>query len=280
MGLKKIELRDHFIICGYNLNLPGIIQALLDSSERSGCRIVLINNHPESRFSDLAERFPHDGLQFVYGDYTNEATLLRAGIRNAHSVIIVADSGAESGQKPDDRTLLAILAIKSVSKDIPVSAEVLDSTNLPHLVRAGVDQTVVAGEFSGFFLANAVISPGVPQALREIMNVRNGCDIRRCPFPREYIGKSFRDAAIGFLEQDGSVLIGVITEQKSFNLDSILQGESGAIDAFIRRKFAEVGRSLEIETRGRLSVRVNPGKAYTISEFDTAVVLTEKHQEV
>jgi voltage-gated potassium channel len=193
---------------------------------------------------------------------------------------VLADSGPNQNQKPDERTLLASLTIKSISKDIEVCAEVLDTASVPHLNRAGVDQTVVAGEFSGFFLANAVISPGIPQAFREIITVRNGADIRREAMPRDLVGKTFREAAADFMDRDGSLLLGVITERKAFNLESVLSGESGDIDAFIRRKFEEAGRSLEIEAKGRLNVTINPGRDYIISADDLAVVLTPKQAEV
>ena len=278
-GLKKIELRKHVVICGFNQNIYGVIQSIIDAADRAAPDIVLVNDQPESDFSDLAERFPAASLHFVYGDFAGEPTLLRAGIRDAASVIILADTGPGNGEKPDERTLLATLTIKSITKDPEVCAEVVDANNVPHLTRAGVDQTVVAGEFSGFFLANAVMSPGITQTFREIISIKSGSAIRRLPMPRVLVGRTFREAAVDFLERDGSILIGVITEKKSFNLDSILTAESDAIDSFIRRKFTEAGRSLEIESRGRFNVRVNPGREYVITEDDYAVILTPKLEE-
>jgi len=77
-----------------------------------------------------------------------------------------------------------------------------------------------------------------------------------------------------FIDRHGYIILGIITEKKSFNMESILAGESTAIDAFIRRKFDEAGRSLEIESKGRLNVNINPGKDYIITEDDHAIVIT------
>ncbi len=273
MGLKKIELNNHLVICGFNDKIESVIQGIKNSVNKTIPDIVLINSQPESEISDLTERFPDIILHFVYGDYTSESTLLRASIAKASSVIILADPGLENTSKPDDRTLLSVLTIKSMTKELEVSAEVLDSSSVPHIKRAGVDQIVVSGEFSGFLLANAVMSPGVPQALRDII-VKEGSDIQRINMPDNLIGKTFVFAVMEFIDKFGQLLIGIITEKKSFNMENVLTSETSAIDAFIRRKFDEAGRSLEIESKGRFTVQINPGKDYKITEFDYAIVLT------
>ena len=280
MGLKKIEFSNHVIVCGFNNNIERVVQSIIDSAPASVPDIVLVNNHQESELSAFIERFPGISISFVSGDFTLEAALLRAGVTSASSVILLADDGPDRSQKPDERTLLSTLTIKSISKDLTVCAEVLDATNVPHLKRAGVNQIVVAGEFSGFLLANAVMSPGVTEACREIIHSTYGADLRREKMPKELVGQTFKTAVIEFLERKGFILVGVVTERKSFNLENVLSGESTEIDDFIRRKFDEAGRSLEVEAKGWVTVNINPGLEYVITENDHAIVITPKRQEV
>ncbi len=280
MGLKKIEFSNHVVICGFNANIERVVQGVIDSAPKSMPDIVLVNNHQESEISAFIERFPGISISFVSGDYTSEAALLRAGVTSAASVIILADEGPDENQKPDEKTLLSTLTIKSVSKDLTVCAEVIAATNVPHLKRAGVDQIVVSGEFSGFLLANAVMSPGITQAFREIIHSTYGSDMRREEMPRELAGKTFKTAVVEFIERYGFILVGVVTEKKTFNLENVLSGESSEIDDFIRRKFDEAGRSLEIEAKGWVTVNINPGMDYIITENDHAIVITPKHREV
>lgn len=279
MGLKKIDLEKHIAVCGFNNNIENVIQGIINAAGTSIPDIVLINAFPESEITSLIERFPEASIHFVSGDYTSESTLLRASVSKASSAIILADPGPEGTDKPDDRTLITTLAIKSMSKDIEVCAEVIDAKSVSHLRRAGVDQIVISGEFSGFLLANAVMSPGIPLALRKIINIKDGSDIRREVIPREFVGKTFRELGIDFIDCCGYILIGIITEKKSFNMENILAGETSTIDDFIRRKFDEAGRSLEIESKGRFSVNINPGKDYRITEDDYAIVLTPTKEE-
>ena len=279
MGLKKVELKGHVIVCGYNFNLERVIGGIINTSLRSLPDIVLINTRADSEITALIELFPEAAIRFVHGDHTSESTLNRASVEKASAAIILADTGPDGTAKPDDRTLLATLAVKSLARDVEVCAELLDSENKAHLKRAGADQIVLSGEFSGFLLSSAVMTPGITQALREIMRIRTGSSLRREPIPRIMIGKTFRDGVIEFLDRDGSVLVGIITEKKTFNMDEMLTGDKSSIDEFIRRKFEEAGRSLEIESKGRVNVQMNPGKDYRISENDYAIILTSKPEE-
>jgi voltage-gated potassium channel len=277
--LQKLNLQNHVVICGYNSNIERVISGIISSS-RSLPGIVLINTLPETEITDLIERFPAASIRFVSGDYTAEPALMRASIGKASSAIILADPGPEYLAKPDDRTLIAALAIKSVARNVEVCAELLDAANEVHLKRAGVDQIIFSGEFNGFLLSSAVMTPGITQALREIMRTDRGSTIKRAPIPSELVGKPFRTAAMDFMERQGSLLIGIITEKKSFNMEDMLKGNNDVIDDFIRRKFEEAGRSVEIESKGRMSVAMNPGKNYLITEDDFAVVLTPQNREM
>ncbi len=275
-GLQKVNRNHHVVVCGYNGNIEGVLDGIIAASPRSVPDIVLINTRSDTENSGLIERFPEANIRFVSGDYTSEPVLYRASLEKASSVIILADPGPDEHSKPDDRTLLAALAVKSVSRNVEVCAELLDDANEAHLRRAGVDQIVLSGEFSGFLLSSSVMTPGITQAIREIMRTDTGNPIRRVPFPPDLVGGTFHAAAVAFLEREDTVLLGVITERKSFNMEDFLSGDESVIDSFIRRKFEEAGRSLEVETKGRLVVSMNPGKDYRITPNDFAVVLNSQ----
>lgn len=278
-GLQKIDFERHVVVCGFNTHLDRVIDGIIAAAGRSIPDIVLVNSRTDSDNIAFVERFPAASIRFVSGDYTAEAALLRAAVDRASSAIILAEAGPDGQGKPDDRTLIAALAIKALSRQVEVCAELLDSANEVHLRRAGVDQIVYSGEFSGFLLSSSVMTPGIAQALREIMRTSGGNPIRRAAFPREMTGRSFAEAARDFLDRDGTILLGVITERRGFNMEDILVGDSDSIDDFIRRKFAEAGRNLETESKGRLTVTMNPGREYRITDRDYAVVLAPAGKE-
>ncbi len=279
MGLKKVDLTGHIVICGFNFKIESVLRSIISASEMAPPELVLVNTHSEAAVNDLIERFPEAPIRFVHGDYTLESSLDRASISKASSAIILADPGEDGQGKADDRTLIALLAIKSMAPEVRVCVELLEDSSEVHLRRAGVDQIILSGEFSGFLLANAVMSPGLPQAMKEMMVVGLGSDIRRRKLPADLVGKTFREAAFDFFDRFGMILVGVVTEKKSFNMDTILTADNSAIDDFIRRKFEEAGRSLQVESKGLITVRINPGKDYVISEDDNAIVITSKQEK-
>ncbi len=271
-GLERIDTQDHIIICGFNRNIVGVIQSIRTAAGGSVPTVVLINDHPESVIAEVVDQFPGMPIRFVTGDYTLEGTLRRAAVTKAAAVLILAEAGREDS-KPDERTLLATLAIKSLVETIRVCVELQDAANEVHLRRAGVDYIVFSSEYNGFLLANAVLSPGIPQAIRDLMQGGDGGGLMRRPMPGDLVGMSFRDAVVQFMDRHGMILVGVVTEKRSFNLESIMSGQGDAIDDFIRRKFEEAGRSIKLEARGRFAVHLNPGHDYVIGEDDHAVVI-------
>ncbi len=278
-GLQKISLQRHVVVCGSNTHIFRVIGGIISSAGRAVPDIVLINTRSESENIALIDRFPETNIRFVNGDYTVEATLRRAAVDKAAAVIILSDPGQEGTARPDDRTLIASLAIRSLSRQVEICAELLDSANEVHLRRAGVDQMVFSGEFSGFLLSSSVMTPGITQALREIMRTDRGGCIQRRDFPREMVGRTFHEAVREYMDLEGVILLGVITERKTFNMEDLLRGDNSTIDDFIRRTFEEAGRSLEVEAKGRLTVSINPGKDYRITENDNAVVLSPSRKE-
>ncbi|MCD6308022.1 MAG: ion transporter, partial [Candidatus Latescibacteria bacterium] len=111
MGLKKVDLDGHIVICGYNFKIESVIRSIISVSDMLPPEMVLVNTHPEADINDLIERFPEAPIRFVHGDYTLETALVRASISKASSAIILADPGPDNTEKPDDRTLIALLAI-------------------------------------------------------------------------------------------------------------------------------------------------------------------------
>ncbi len=114
--MQKVNRNHHVVVCGFNGNIEGVLDGIIAASSRSVPDIVLINTRSDTENAGLIERFPEANIRFVSGDFTSEPVLHRASIEKASSVIILADPGLDERSKPDDRTLLAALAVKSVSR--------------------------------------------------------------------------------------------------------------------------------------------------------------------
>ena len=279
-GLKKIELTDHFVICGWNDTSERILrdfQALANKLKEKIC-VVLVNELDIDTLNELQFTYSSKNFEidFMRGNFTHEQVLEKANVKKAQSVTIMADeSGNNSRQNADERSVLAAYSISNLSPNTEISVELMNQNNEQYLKRINVRTIIIHGQFNSFMLVNAALFPGVPQAAREMMNFDFINDITTRNIPPSMTGKTFFDLMNMFREKDKSILIGIISETKKLTIDDFLSDDPSSIDDFIKRKFEESEKDLFEDTGGSIGVIINPGWDYCICENDKAIVIGE-----
>ena len=237
-GLQDIKTKGHTLVCGWNAHADAVLDGL--EAEGGACSLILVNSLPAEGFEAIKARHPELELRFVRGDHTQEAILRKGSIGQAANCILIPDdSGEFTEANADERTILSALAIKSMSRELRIRAGILKPESEQHLRRADVDDIVLHGEFTGFLLSSSSGEGGLPDAARELLSAGSASRLRRAPMPSALVGKTFAEASDWFLGDKKSVLVGVLAKEKPVTLDDILSNDSGAIDAFIKRKFEE-----------------------------------------
>jgi len=273
-GLEDVNVKNHIVICGWNQNAEHIISCLVTIRGSLKESIVLINEMDPEQFQSLKIKYPDIDLRFVRGDYTNENVLKRASVNNAKAALILLDTtGKSTIANIDERTIIAVLAIKSLNPDIFTSAELANATNEQHLRRADVDDIIVNGEFNGFILASSTISPGIPYLIKELLSLKGKNSIMQIQIPAPFMGKTFYELSDYFTKSGKGILIGILSEEKKMTLDDILSDDSSGIDAFIKRKFQEAEIDLLEEEKEEMKIKINPGTDYVIKDTDWAFVI-------
>ncbi|HPB80792.1 MAG TPA: ion channel [Spirochaetota bacterium] len=279
-GLKKIELTDHFVICGWNDTSERILrdfQALANKLKEKIC-VVLVNELDIDTLNELQFTYSSKNFEidFMRGNFTHEQVLEKANVKKAQSVTIMADeSGNNSRQNADERSVLAAYSISNLNPNTEISVELMNQNNEQYLKRINVRTIIIHGQFNSFMLVNAALFPGVPQAAREMMNFDFINDITTRNIPPSMTGKTFFDLMNMFREKDKSILIGIISETKKLTIDDFLSDDPSSIDDFIKRKFEESEKDLFEDTGGSIGVIINPGWDYCICENDKAIVIGE-----
>ncbi|MBP5792788.1 MAG: hypothetical protein J6W46_03995, partial [Spirochaetaceae bacterium] len=124
-GLKKLNaMQGHFLLCGWRPGFEDIVEnVLISNPDISPDLIVLINEAPEQMEQLRAEPRFKD-LNYVAGDFTDEATLNRAFIHTATRALVISDKSKKySNLEIDSRTVLAVLTMESMNRGIYVAAE-------------------------------------------------------------------------------------------------------------------------------------------------------------
>ncbi len=271
-GLQDIDFTGHVLICGWNSHVEEILRILNRSNPgKSAMKVVLANEAQAELMEVVSEAYPNLEIAFVRGDYSREPVLNRANVKAAQSAIIVPDTTSPGGQLSDDKTLLALLTMKSLNPKLKVFAHIVNKENYQHIKRANADDVIVSDQHVGFFLANEILYPGTAQVAMEILDYEHGNDIHRVPIPREFIGKSYGELFIHFKKTKNWILIGIVTEEETVGLNDILSHDMSAVDSFIERKFKEAG--ISVAERMGMRVDVNPPFDYQIQKKDLGVII-------
>ena len=121
------------------------------------------------------------------------------------------------------------------------------------------------------FLASHVVDPGVPQFANQLIDSNSTSRFKRVAIPSQFVGKSYSDLFKHLRKKDGSLLIGVFSEDENLGIGAILSSDASALDAFIERKLKEGGISLQEESK--INVVINPGDNYTLSKGEQAIII-------
>jgi voltage-gated potassium channel len=271
-GLQDINFAGHILICGWNSHVEEILRILnRNSPSRPTMKVVLANEAQPELMEVVGKAYPDLEIAFVRGDYSREPVLNRANARAAQSAIIVPDATSPGGQLSDDKTLLALLTMKSLNPKLKVYAHIVNKENYQHIKRANADDIIVSDQHVGFFLANEILSPGAPQIAMEILDYEHGNDIHRVPIPREFVDKTYGELFIHFKKTKNWILIGIVTEEETVGLNDILSHDMSAVDSFIERKFKEAG--INVAEKMGMRVDVNPPFDYQIQKRDLGVII-------
>lgn len=275
-GLEEIKLKNHILICGWNYNCESILDSFISfTSQIDTPDIVLVNNLEEEASSDLLYRYKQLNLKFVKGDFASESVLIRAGIKNAESAIILPDLASPTRANADEKTVLVTLSIKSIAPKLRVYAHVLDKNSAGHLKRANATGIIISDEFSGFLLMSHIVFPGIPQIVREILSADGEYALNRLAIPHDFKGKSFKELSDHFKDKGNRIVIALIKETESVQISDILVGDYSFLDEFIERKFRESGRGLFSEEQ--LFLNVNPANDHIINEEKYVIAITNKN---
>ena len=270
-GLEKVNVKNHIILCGWNRNADKIIDSIQYLSEGRRKDLVLINDLDEETAARLKTRYRDIHLHFVAGDYTSEQILQRASLEEADTIIIIPSDVDATIQNPDEKTILATLTIKGLEPNKRLIAYLYNRENLTHIKRANADEVVISDDFGAFMLASHVMDPGIPQTLNRLLDNVSENRFKRVDIPNEFVGQSFDNLFNHFRNINGSLLVGLFSEEENLGIGEILSADTSALDAFIERKMKEGGISLQEESK--ITTVINPDKNYKIKDGERAIII-------
>ncbi|MEE9166121.1 MAG: NAD(P)-binding protein [Candidatus Neomarinimicrobiota bacterium] len=268
---RKGKSGRRIVLCGWNKNVDHVVESLKTVNDDGRLGIVLVNSQDKEVVEDLISRSPTVDFKFVQGDYTRESVLQGANLKDCAAAIILSSDRFSDRSKPDEKTIFACLAIKSLYPDVKVLACLAERDNLDHLRRANADEIILNADLDAFLVASRVLDPGVPQTVEALLTRSSGARLRTVGIPPEFVDRSFTDLFDHFWKEHSWILISVFLQEERIGVKEILAADTSSLDAFIERKLKEAGYRLEEESRK--SVVINPEGEYMVKKNERAIVI-------
>ena len=110
---------------------------------------------------EAVDRALDDGFNAFYGDATEEATLRRAGVHKAESVLV------SPGR--DDSAVLICLTVNDIEPEINLVVAGMEEENLKLLYQAGADRVIAPAVMGGRLMAAASETQSVPWYVEHVL---------------------------------------------------------------------------------------------------------------
>ncbi|MFQ6617847.1 MAG: potassium channel family protein [Fidelibacterota bacterium] len=196
-GMFKTDVKDHFVICGWNHRASEIVHSLRVDPHGKRKPIVLLADIDTKPVED-------EDIYFIQGEVTEE-NLNRANIKEAKTVIILLDDRLDVYTR-DAKAILNTLTVESMNPDVYTCVELVNSENIEHCKRARADEVIVGEEFSSKLLTQAAINHGITMVISEILSKKYGSNLYKVTIPDFLKSESFVNA-LTLLKRDYNCLI-------------------------------------------------------------------------
>ncbi|MFT5685211.1 MAG: voltage-gated potassium channel [Myxococcota bacterium] len=198
--MEVATMEHHVVVCGWNESGFRLLKDLIQQPD-SPQVIVLTDD-------DDIPQFKHSHIFYLFKDPTTAEGLATARVKHADVVVILADNRAGAAQDIDARTILTVLAVEQLRPSVHTIAELLLEDNVFHAENASVDEVIIAGEFTGAMLSQAVQSPGMTDVFADLFDAGIGSFVQEI-LPGDLVGKRFTDASAVLMAECEGILLGL-----------------------------------------------------------------------
>jgi len=265
-------MKGHFIICGWKREMNRVLHEILKANpELSSLEIVLLNRATQDDFNALRSDPDLKGIKFVSGDFVEEIDLLRAGIKGASRVLILADYLTKGDlQQIDSQTVMSVMTIKNFNKKAYVCAELLDTKFEKYLRLSHCDEILLSRDFSRSILASASSGTGLSHVVKSLLSGEDGSVISTESYPDTFIGKTFQELRNYFYTKQNAQLIGMLE-----NTGNILDRKREALkEAQMNPDISKLIPELrQVKVLVANNPIINPPRDYVINKYSRGIII-------
>ncbi len=208
--LKK--MKKHTMILGYKDELHLLVRDILIYEKNlSPDDIVLVNREDNQKLKDVFVANGIEGINYVEGDRSDEAVLLKAGVKTAKKAIVLSNElSTRDAESIDARTTVVVMMLRSLNPNLYICAEVVTEKYKRHLINFKCDEVVHGPQYSRFLLASAASHAGITNVVDKLLNRGDDALLSLESIDKKIEGESFADISKRYKEEKDEIVIGVI----------------------------------------------------------------------
>ncbi|WP_223702212.1 ion channel [Sutcliffiella deserti] len=170
-GKLSSKKTNHYIFVGWTEKTEKAMAEILE--DNPDVAIVLVDSK-KTNPCDLE-------VDYVQGDASEDAVLLKANVLEAKSVTIFSDDTIEDASLSDGKTLLVASSVERLSnihnRSIYTIVEIRKEKSIPNFAHANVDEFVLSGETASRLIAKATLMNGSTHLFSQLTSRVHGDNI-------------------------------------------------------------------------------------------------------
>lgn len=227
MQAKIENLKGHIIICGYGRNGKQAAKKLLSYKKP----FVIIEQDKE-----LVEKFQSNDLPFVHGNANEDETLIKAGVKDASTLISALPEDADN--------LFVVLSARQINSSMCIISRASEETSYDKLKLAGANNVILPDRIGGDHMASLVVVPDLIEFIDNLSIIGNkNINIEELEVEKLYNTKAIKTIRdLDLRRQTGCTVIGFKNPEGEY----IVNPEAD-IELVLGSKIIVLGRPEQIE---------------------------------
>lgn len=217
-GLKRLKnMKGHFLLCGWRPGFEKILDSVLNSNPDITPDMIVLVNEATEQVEQMRSQSRYREINYVSGDFSDEAILRRAHIETAERALVISDRSKDySDLEIDSRTVLSVLTMEGITPGLYIAAELIDSKFQKHLEMAHCDEIILTQDYEHSLLATASSGMGYSNVIKALIGDDADTGILVRNIAKHNIGKTVMEYKKTVSEKDG-LFIGLLLNTGNFH---------------------------------------------------------------
>ncbi len=266
-------MKNHFIITGWKREMPMVLRDIAErNSDIAPSSIVLVNRAPVDEVKSVLNAPEFREVRFVHGAPIEERDLVRAGVKGAKRILVLADFYTEGNvQNIDSKTVMAVMSIKNLNRTAYVCAELLDTKFEKYLRLSHCDEVLLSRDFSRMMLSSASQGSGLTHIIQSLLSKDSPASIATAAIPHNLVGRTFGEIRGYFASVNSTLVLGLLE-----NTGNIVDRKKEALRE--AQKNPDISKLIPDLRNAKTLVAnepvINPPDSYVVKQHSMAILVS------